>query len=185
MKTTIRILSLLLSLLILAAPLVACTTQGNDDETQSEGSSDNLTDESEGKGSDGTEDSESEDSESEESGGQDTDTDAPPTIENEYTDLIQLSNGLKNGVNPYYTDATRAEVTIDNQVMSLGYGMVGMSDKMQISHLSNTKGVPYISNTMDVVLNMKNGKSYCGSRSLDSSILNIYRYGFYYYETRI
>lgn len=184
MKKNVKLISLLLALLMLAAPLVACTSGGGGEESsESQSVTESESTEKQDPESDGTEstnDGKEDESESDSSA-------LPPVeaIENAYTDYIKYANGLKNGVNPYYTDATRAEVTVDNQVMSLGYGMVGMSGKMQLSHLSNTQGTPYITDTMDVVLNMENGKSYCGSRSLDSSILNIYRYGYYYYETRI
>ena len=102
-----------------------------------------------------------------------------------YGDLIELSNGLANGVNPYFTDATKEQLTIENQNMTLGYGMIGGSGNSFVQHLSNKNGATYIENTMDIVLNMKNGKKYYASQSLESSILNIYRYGYYFYETRI
>ncbi|MBQ8408301.1 MAG: hypothetical protein IJY39_05495 [Clostridia bacterium] len=106
-------------------------------------------------------------------------------LEGEEAELIELAYNVKNGVNPYYSDATRKEVTVENQTMTLGYGIDGGSGKMLVSHLSTPSGKPYITDTMDVVLNMTNGKSYYASGSKDGAILNIYRYGYYYYENRI
>ena len=119
-------------------------------------------------------------------GGETTEESQTPVVKDPtYGDLIELSNDLKNGVNPYFTDATKEQLTIENQNMTLGYGMVGMSGNSQVQHLSNKNGATYIENTMDIVLNMKNGKKYYASQSLEGSILNIYRYGYYFYETRI
>ncbi len=103
----------------------------------------------------------------------------------DYSDLIELSNGIKNGVNTYYTDASKTELAVTNQNMSLKYGVEGMSGSMQVNNLTTPDGKPYIQNTMDIVLNMKNGKSYYASRSIESANMNIFRYGYYYYETRI
>lgn len=106
------------------------------------------------------------------------------TLTGEYAEIIEVSNDIKNGVNPYYTDATRTSVTIDNQNMTLKYN-IAPNGNMQIENLSTRGGCSYIENTMDVILNMQNGNKYYASKSLDDAILNIYRYGFYYYENRI
>ena len=103
----------------------------------------------------------------------------------DYSDLIELSNGIKNGVNTYYTDATKTELAVTNQNMSLKYGVEGMSGSMQVNNLTTPDGKPYIQNTMDIILNMTNGNSYYASKSTSSANLNIFRYGYYYYETRI
>ena len=190
MKTnSLRILCALLASLMILAALASCgscvgnvedettnngqeTTEGNQETTDSQGS--DTTTES-GQGGDTTE-----------SGGDETEESGPAGIvDADHGDLIELSNSLKNGVNPYFTDASKEQLTIENQVMNLGYGMVGMSGNSQVQHLSTKDGIPYIQNTMDIVLNMKNGKSYYASKSLEGSILNIYRYGYYFYETRI
>ena len=102
----------------------------------------------------------------------------------EHSAIIQTSNSYKNNVLSYYTDSTKKEVTFENMTMNMGYGIVS-NGNMQISHLSSKSGGTYISNTMDVVLNMENGKSYLASKSLNNSMLNIYRYGYYYFENRI
>ena len=103
--------------------------------------------------------------------------------ENKYTQLIELSNSIKNTVNPYYSNGDRDNVTIENQVMTMGYQIVGGSNK-QITYLANKSGANYIENTMDVILRMSDGSKYYASKSLDDAALNIFRYGFYYYETR-
>ena len=180
---SLKILCALLASLMILAALASCgscvgdpldettestkqeTTEGNQETTDSQGS--DTTTES-GQGGD----------ETEESG-------PAGIVDANHGDVIELSNSLKNGVNPYFTDSTKEQLTIENQIMDLGYGMKGASGNMQVQHLSTKSGVPYIQNTMDIVLNMKNGKSYYASKSYDSSILNIYRYGYYFYETRI
>ena len=67
----------------------------------------------------------------------------------------------------------------------MDYGIKGESGNMQITKLSTPDGKPYITNTMDIVLNMENGSQYCASKSIDKASLNIYRYGYYYFENRI
>ena len=187
MKKHVKILSLLLALLMLSAPLVACNDQGDTEssETKSQDTEISSTTESASEEASESEESHATESESKEPETQESESETVTVIEaveNEYTDIIKLSNDLKNGVNPYFTDSTRNELTIENKTMSLGYNMTG---NMQVSHLSNTKGVPYITNTMDVILNLENGNRYYASKSLDSTVFNIFRYGYYYYENRI
>ena len=69
--------------------------------------------------------------------------------------------------------------------MTMGYGIKGETGNMQITHLSTPDGKPYITNTMDVVLNMEDGRQFLASKSIDKASLNIYRYGYYYFENRI
>ena len=180
-KHTLRFLSILMALCLSSSILASC--KGNEEESSTknppvntESASASDSDETEGTETDGT--------------GADTETESGSEaesirLEGDEAELIQLAYDLKNGVNPYYTDATRKEVTIDNKVMSLGYTIAPGNDNMQVAHLSNTRGVSYITDTMDVVLNLKNGKQFFASKSKDEAYLNIYRYGYYYYETRL
>ena len=100
-------------------------------------------------------------------------------------DLIEWANGIANLPHALHTDSSRKSLTIKNKTMSLEYGIIGNSDQMYVQSLSNTKGNAYVTNTMDVFLDMNDGNRYYASGSLDSAKLNIYRYGYYYYENRI
>ena len=100
-------------------------------------------------------------------------------------DLIEYANDLANGTQALHKDLNKTAVTVKNKTMSLDYGIMGSSDEMYVRHLSNTKGNAYVENTMDVFVEMTNGIKYYASNSLDSAKLNIYRYGYYYYENRI
>ena len=177
-KNSLRFLSLLLALCLSAGILASCG--GGEEETSSVDSQTIVNTETEGETkSQDTEGSTSADTEPE------TETEMVVELQGEEAELIQLAHDLKNGVNPYYSDASRNEVTIENQTMNLGYVIGSGNRNMQVSHLSTPTGNDYITNTMDVVLNMQNGKSYLASASKDNAILNIYRYGYYYYETRL
>ena len=178
-KNSLRFLSLLMVLCLSAGILASCGG-GKDEITTSADSETIANTETEGETkSQDTEGSTSADTEPE------TETEKVVELQGEEAELIQLAYDLKNGVNPYYSDASRSEVTIENQTMNLGYVIASGNRNMQVSHLSTPTGNDYITNTMDVVLNMQNGKSYLASASKDNAILNIYRYGYYYYETRL
>lgn len=192
-KQTLRFLSILMALCLFAPILSSCN--GNEKETST--STPSVSTEADGtqsteKETDSTSATESVDSNGTETSDTEKETDTEsetaeprPVLEGDEAALIELAHNIKNGVNPHYSDASRSEVTIENQKMTMGYGMVGGSSNMQVSHLSAPSGKSYITNTMDVVLNMQNGKTYHASMSKDDAILNIYRYGFYYYETRL
>ncbi len=104
---------------------------------------------------------------------------------NSNKDLIEYANSLANGTHAFHKDLNKTAVTVKNTTMSLDYGIIGSSDEMYVKHLSNTKGNAYIENTMDVFVEMTNGDKYYASNSLESAKLNIYRYGYYYYENRL
>lgn len=106
-------------------------------------------------------------------------------LEGENAELIIKANELANGVSPYYSDSARTAVTIDNTIMSLDYRIQSRSQSMQVARLSTPDGNNYITDTMDVFVRMKNGNTYYSSKSLTDAKLNIYRYGYYYYENRI
>ena len=100
-------------------------------------------------------------------------------------DLIEYANSLANGTHALHKDLSKTAVTVKNKTMSLDYGIIGSSDEMYVQHLSNTQGNAYVENTMDVFVEMADGVKYYASNSLDNAKLNIYRYGYYYYENRI
>ena len=100
-------------------------------------------------------------------------------------DLIEYANSLANGTHALHKDLSKTAVTVKNKTMSLDYGIIGSSDEMYVKHLSNTKGNAYVENTMDVFVEMTDGVKYYASNSLGDAKLNIYRYGYYYYENRL
>ena len=104
---------------------------------------------------------------------------------NKDDDLIKLANGLVNGTYTAYTSPDRGILNIKNQTMSLDYTLWAGSGNMQVNSLTNTKGVSYIEDTMDVFVKTEDGEIYYASKSTSSATMNIYRYGYYYYENRI
>lgn len=104
-----------------------------------------------------------------------------------HTDIVKLSNSLANGVNVYYTDSKLAQLTVKNQNMTLRYGVKNGSNSMYVESLANKDGAAYVQNTMDIVLNMTDGTKYYASQSATGTDaeLRLYRYGYYFYETRI
>ena len=100
------------------------------------------------------------------------------------SDLIELSNSLANGTHTYY-NTKRNVITVENQTMKLNYGLKGFSDRMYVQSLSNSKGVNYITDTMDVFVKDTSGNTHYASKSVTDAEANIYRYGYYYYENRI
>ena len=101
------------------------------------------------------------------------------------SDLIELANSLANGTHTSYTSAYRDILNIKNQTMSLDYNLWAGSNNMNVNRLTNTKGASYIENTMDVFVKTDDGETYYSSKSTNSAAMNIYRYGYYYYENRI
>ena len=101
------------------------------------------------------------------------------------SDLIELANSLANGTHTSYTSAYRDILNIKNQTMSLDYNLWAGSNNMNVNRLTNTKGASYIENTMDVFVKTDDGETYYSSKSTHSAAMNIYRYGYYYYENRI
>ena len=116
-----------------------------------------------------------------------TETEAPILISGDNAELIHLSNKLANGVAPYYTDSSRNELTIPNTEMDLGFNMTHANGDMLVSHISTKDGHAYIKDTMDVFVTMNDGVTHYSGKSANvgSATLNIYRYGYYYYENRI
>ncbi len=100
-------------------------------------------------------------------------------------DLIEHANALANGTQTYYAEPERLNVAIENKTMSLKYGLLADSDEIYLKNLSNTKGQAYIQNTFDVFVKTEEGEKFYASNSLSGPKLNIYRYGYYYYENRI
>ena len=102
-------------------------------------------------------------------------------IENEHTQLIEHNADLANGVQAYFSDSTRKNFVIKNQEMFLDYMRSSAGDQ-QVASLTNTKGNVYVQNTMDVFVRMTDGSTHYASQSGKSAEVNLYRFGYYYYE---
>ena len=94
---------------------------------------------------------------------------------------IAAAGSLKNGVQGKYTDGARSAFTIYNQKMSLTYHVL-QNDVMQVTSLTNSKGVPYFTNSMDTYVRLDDGEYYRASLSLFSGRMNSQRLGYYYYD---
>ena len=117
---------------------------------------------------------------------EESDSTQETTVPSSDMDVIDLSNKLTNGSYPYYTDTSRNELLITNNVMDLGYRVTNALGDMTVSHLSTKDGHAYIKDTMDIFVRMKDGSTfYAGKSSNSQATLNIYRYGYYFYENRL
>jgi len=124
----------------------------------------------------------------------DTDTETEsliprPTLECEDAAIIDNSNLLSNGVNAYFSDKDRTSFIAENKNMSIAYSTDMLAERKVIA-LSNSKGNPYIKDTMDIFVKMKDGGTYYASKTANSAKvsqfagLNIFRFGYYYYDVR-
>ncbi len=103
-------------------------------------------------------------------------------IESPHDDLIGTANGLANGVQAYFPNAKRTHYTLMNQEMSVNYARSNQYDQL-VESIKNTKGAAYIQNTMDVFVRMVGDpETHYASQSNKSAEVNLYRFGYYYYE---
>ncbi len=182
MKKSIKSsLSLLLVFFMLLSVLVACGDE--EDTTQAKGSDTTEGESTSELESNSTDTEQTEESESDSK--TETETEAPIVLEGAEGPLIQLADKLANGANTYYTDGSQQTVITENNNMSLSYNMNNVIQNMQVTSLANKMGENYLQNTMDVFVKMKNGNTYYASSSVSKAALNIYRFGYYYYENRI
>jgi hypothetical protein len=163
-------LSLLLALVMLLGTLASCGGNSSDTTTDS---GDAITTET--KAAETTETETSAQTTNETDTAQETEDIV--LLEGENADLIQTAYNLMNGVNTYYSGGDRDSVMIDNRGMNLSYNIKSNSNNMQIGYLSTPDGKPYITDTMDVFVKMKDGNVYYSSKSMRDATLNIYRYG--------
>ena len=194
-KTLLSVFSFLLILSMLLGAFVGCDNA--QDSTETEGTSapvepDSETaegnDESETKADEQSSTSSVETS-SETETKADTETESATEAETEekvelsgkHADLIEHTNSLANGVQAYFTDGDRGQYSIQNQEMTMNYAR-SAADAQYVESIKNTKGAAYIQNTMDVFLRMKNGDTFYASQSANSAEVNLYRFGYYYFE---
>ena len=192
-KTNKSVLVFLFAIIMMIVAISGCKANTpSDNETVQGSSSDTLTEEKTTETAISTETETTTETEtaSETENATETETSAetkPETspdikLDGEYGEIIQNADVLKDGVDVYY-DASRKHYTVENQNMALNYDL--SASESLLATISNKKGGRYISETMDVFVKMKNGKTYYASDSYDSPLANVYRYGFYYYDIHI
>ena len=173
MKKIYSYLSLILAILMLTSALASCTGGGRENES-SEIESESVSEESE----------EGEDT-SDEGGINDA-----PKLEGEDAKAIENAYLLANGVHAYYTDGKRSGFVTENQNMKLTYSTDMLSER-KVTSLTDKNGNAYLYDTMDIFVKMQNGGTYYASKSANSTKvsqfagLNIFRFGYYYYDVRI
>ena len=106
-------------------------------------------------------------------------------LEGEYASTITLASKTANGVNVSYPSSARDHILIENMNMSLDYSTSTFADK-QVSAIYSASGKSYIENTMDVFVKMAGvDQPFYASSSANPALMNIYRYGYYYYQVLI
>ena len=174
MKKALSFISLLLALIMVLSAFAACTLgDGETDDTRAE----TVDADSQTTGAETSSDTEP--------GEQDEETeDTTPLLEGNDAELIELANRLANGVQSYYQDVDRSNYVIENKNSILNYQTWSSAPQL-VTSLTTKSGKKYIENTMDVFVRMQDGKTYYASDSLVGNGTNIYRLGYYYYETRL
>ncbi len=177
MKRNRTLISLLLTVATCLALIAGCTN-GNAETTEKNDSSptEETATQATEKDSQTTENTETETEE--------TETEpVGPLLEGEHAALIETADKLKNGVQAYFTDGKRNAFKFENLEMSLEYALRN-NEQLLVTSLQNKKGKTYLENTMDVFVQMKDGKTYYASDSYVNATANIYRLGYYFYEMR-
>jgi len=190
-------LSLMLILAMIIGAFASCngtTEKSTENQTIDSTESVHMTEtETDVESHNGSNSTETEETESETTSNEESDTVAPIESETESTvelegengALISLSNKLANAPDTYYANKLQDSVIIKNGNMILNYNMSDVTKGKLVSSLSDTRGNAYLKDTMDVFVKMKDGSTFYAGKSLHDATLNIYRYGYYYYENRL
>ncbi|MBR2335948.1 MAG: hypothetical protein IKA62_06990 [Clostridia bacterium] len=177
MNRKIQLIAMILALVMLLAAFSGC---GNNNVDETTGGSQNEQPSEHPSETPSEQPTESSPVGGEEESSEPTDDDV---VENPHSDLINLTNSLANGVQGAYTSKLWKEYDITNQNMSLRY-VLTRGDEQRVAHIKNTHGASYIENTMDVFVRMTDGYKVYASASSDDTLLNIYRFGYYYNDFR-
>lgn len=102
-------------------------------------------------------------------------------VENAKT--INLAGTLANKVTAYYPDASRREFVIENANAKLIYLMCDPGAPALVGRLENTKGMPYLTNTLDTFLELGGSDTFYASGS--TARANVYDQGYYYYDVHL
>ncbi len=115
----------------------------------------------------------------------DTEPEAPPVVlTGPYADSIMYADDMKNAVQVYFADQASRDVVIDNTKMQMILATTEEGNR-QVRAMQNKSGAAYLTNTMDVYIRTADGRTLYASQSPAAGRLNIYRYGYYYYNTHI
>ena len=218
-KSTLSILSLLLSAIMLLGIFASCTkvpegttqgtsaettenkkteatessvkndtTESSDEESDSvDGTEDETTDENSCESSATSSDNETDDTETTASASETATEEVLVTLPSlddvSNGHIIENADALKNGVNTYFTDGKRTDFVLENQNMTLEYALAA-GKAQQVTSLVNKSGKTYIQNTCDVFVKMTNGNVFYASNSSKPATANLYRLGYYMYESR-
>ena len=100
------------------------------------------------------------------------------------TSTIERADSLTNGVDAYYTGNDRSKYTVENMNTLINYDLItgGVST---VSSITNRTGGEYVSDTMKVFVRTTSGKVYYASNYISAPRPNIYRLGYYYYDSHI
>ena len=182
-KTLLSVISLLLVTMMLVGALVSCSPNGNDETTGTSSATDGETNSEGTSAKDDTASSESGSSSEDESESEsETETDVvAPSLSGKNSATIEYANSLANGVQAFYTDASRKYHSVKNQEMTLTFAR-SITDDQQVASIKNTQGKSYIENTMDVFVRMKDGGTYFASQTAGNAGTNVFRFGYYYYQ---
>ena len=182
-KTTLSLLSLILATVMVLGALASCT--GGDQPSGSDPTSPADQTNPVESGSTESTSAESESDETDSAGGEETGEVIAPSIEEiDNGLLISNANALANGVNAYFTDGKRTDFMLENRSMQLLYAL-SANQKQQVTSLVNTQGKAYITNTSDAFVKLTNGNVFYTSNSTKPATANLYRFGYYMYETRL
>jgi len=108
---------------------------------------------------------------------------AAPTLSGAYAQSIAYAHSVVNGVQGYYTDGTRKGFLVGNESMSVVADMT-VSGSRAINAFVNEYGIPYVRNTMSAYVETAENRYYSSNSSMPAR-MNMFRYGAYYYETRL
>ena len=108
---------------------------------------------------------------------------AAPTLSGAYAQSIAYADRMANGVQGYYTDGARKGFLVGNGSMSVVADMT-VSGSRAINAFVNEYGIPYLRNTMSAYVETAANRYYSSNSSVPAR-MNMFRYGAYYYETRL
>ncbi len=183
MKKTLTAIAVLLCLTM--PFLTACTSENGDTkQTAAEQTTSEITTETTEEQTGGEEFTSNFETatESETESGSESETETvEAALEGKFADSILNADRLKNGVQAYYTTASRKEYGFHNQNMRLTYSLVSAAEP-KVTALKNAEGGTYLENTMDAFIKMKDGRVLYASKTSASARTNIFRHGYYYYD---
>ena len=162
MKNFVRLLALVLALLTAVSCFTACS---GTKETSTESESESVQTETEAE----TEMTHEEVPE--------------PMLSCNNAELIEYAERIANGVNYCYTSPARTASTVTNREMAMTYD-IGTEGGKLVTALTNSHGVAYVENSMDVFVRMKTGDTYYASESTADATSNLFRMGYYFYQAQ-